>query len=62
VLVTDLNFTSETIGYGAAIFGDPMNPSLAEFTDIPDNEEQEGLNGIPLPGRVHRLAPSNPLT
>ncbi len=61
VLVLGLNFDGETLDYGAAIFGDPTSPSLAEFTIIPEDEEQAGLSGIPASGRVHRLAPSNPL-
>ena len=48
-----------TIEYGAAITGDPSNPSLAVLETT--GEDPPGLGGMPENGRVYRLTPATPV-
>lgn len=63
IMVLGINVSLQTVGveYGASIIGDPNNPTLFEFTTIPEGEYQMGLDGMPESGRVYRLAPSYPV-
>lgn len=63
IMVVGLNVSLQTVGveYGASIIGDPTNPTLFEFTTIPEGEYQMGLDGMPESGRVYRLAPAYPV-
>ncbi len=60
VLAVNYNLDSETIDYGAAIIGNPVDPTLFTFTIVPDEEFQTSLDSMPISGQVHRLAPASP--
>ncbi len=53
-------YNSETVDYGATVKGDPINPSLFEYTDLGATYVQgtNSLNVTPASGRVYRLTPS----